>query len=61
MKQQVVENHSRTKLRHSADTPNGAKNQVSATTCSSMGFPNNTKSKPWVLLLRPFIMGDFQD
>jgi hypothetical protein len=59
VKQQMAEKHLRMKLWRGADTPNGANNQVLATTCSSTDFPNNTKLKSWALLLWLFIKGDF--
>jgi hypothetical protein len=59
VKQQLVEKHWRTKLGFGADTPNGANNQVSATTCSLMDFSSNTESESWALLPWLSIKEDF--
>jgi hypothetical protein len=58
MKQQLAEKYSM-KIGCATDTPNGANNQVSATTCSSTDFPNNTKSKSWALLPMAIHQGRF--
>jgi hypothetical protein len=51
VKQQLVEKHTRTKLGHGTNTPNGVNNADSARTYSSTDSPDSTKPRSWAPLL----------